>query len=237
MHILQLAAGFESQFAVNYAVKDLISLGAYSSDLGQLKFIINDSNLRASELIKVVQACARLNPSLIRQTEEGSLLLRAVTRRPALVKTLLDLGANANAEPDFKNPRTPFSHGSRTPLQCAVEQGQTDAIRQLLEARADVNAPPGCTRGATCLQIAAINGHIGMARMLLTRGANVNAPRARFEGRTAIEGAAENGRLDMVKLLLLHLQDTGETRGHRIQFIRAIKFATLEGYYVIAKML
>ncbi|OTA68356.1 ankyrin [Hypoxylon sp. EC38] len=237
IHILQLAAGFESRFAVNYAVSDLISLGAYPSDLGQLKSIITDSNLRESELIKVVQACARLNPSLVRQTEEGSLLREAILYRPALVKTLLDLGADANAEPEFENPRSPYHHGSRTPLQCAVERGHTDAMRHLLKAGADVNAPPGCTRGATCLQIAAINGHIGIARMILTHGTNVNAPRARFEGRTAVEGAAENGRLDMVKLLLLRLQDIGEAQEHRIQFIRAIKFATLEGHHVIAKML
>ncbi|KAI1379093.1 hypothetical protein F4677DRAFT_410512 [Hypoxylon crocopeplum] len=107
---------------------------------------------------------------------------------------------------------------------------------QLLEAGADVNAPAGYMRGATCLHIAAINGDIGLARMLLERGANVNAPRARLSGRTAIEGAAENGRLDVTKLLLLYQEDNAFEQ-HRIQFIRAVKFATKEGHCAIANML
>ncbi|KAH9211437.1 hypothetical protein DL95DRAFT_511072 [Leptodontidium sp. 2 PMI_412] len=105
----------------------------------------------------------------------------------------------------------------------------------LLEAGADVNAPPAYQGGATAIQIAAIQGYLGIARKLLEVGANVNAARASFHGRTALEGAAENGRIDMLHLLL----GGGtliEGRGRR-QYIRAVKLAETNGHNAAAKLL
>ncbi|KAI1415088.1 ankyrin [Hypoxylon sp. FL1857] len=184
MHILDLAARFESRFAVNYAVEHLIDLGAFEGGLIELKSIFANRNLRESALIQIVQACG-VSPLVV-----------AVRFYPGLVNVLLEAGADANARPSLVSPLDDYD-SSRTPLQAAVERNNIDIINQLLKAGADVNAPPGCTQGATCLQIAAIGGYIGVAGMLLANSAEVNGMRARVRGRTAIEGAAENGRLDM----------------------------------------
>ncbi|KAI0839294.1 ankyrin [Hypoxylon sp. FL0890] len=233
-HVLELAAIFDSLISVDYAFTTLIDLGAFPSDTQQLVSIIRNQGLREPTLKQIIQATAKADPRLLQATEERSPLIAAIKYRPGLVKTLLEAGADANARPGLVSLVEPDFVIPRTPLQAAVERCRIDAIMQLLEAGANINAPPSCTRGATCLQIAAITGHIGIARMLLDRGANVNAPRARFYGRTAIEGAAENGRLDVVKLLLLQ---TAEAQGHRIQFTRAVKLATLRGHHAIAKLL
>ncbi|KAI0137730.1 ankyrin [Hypoxylon sp. NC0597] len=238
-HILELAEIFDSQFAVDYAVTDLINLGVFPQNSYELQSVIPDWELNESTVIQLIQAYDKAYPCLGHRSYPSSLLLHAIHEGPGLVKILLDIGVDVNATPEYEPQKLLLNviGGARTPLQAAVEKCDINIIKQLLDAGAHVNALPGSIKSATSLQIAAMKGHIGIARMLLKHGANVNAPRARICGRTAIEGAAENGRLDMVKMLLLHLQDNGKSQEHRIQFIRAIKFATREGYYVIAKML
>lgn len=233
IHVLGLAAWFESDFPRNHAVKALIKLGALSGHLNLYRLFF--SQISNEPLVRIIEACQEAGTWLGTTRNIISLSLDIVIiTRPELVKTLLDARFDANAKPPFIPPWS--LDKSRTPLQRAIEKADIGIIRQLLEAGADVNAPAGYYKGATCLQIAAIKGDIGLARMLLERGANVNAPRARLFGRTAIEGAAENGRLDMTKLLLLRQEDNTIER-HRIQFIRAVKFATEYGYCAIANML
>ncbi|KAF4948342.1 hypothetical protein FSARC_13768 [Fusarium sarcochroum] len=117
----------------------------------------------------------------------------------------------------------PTPPGFPTPLSIAMEE------------EANVNAPPAAYRGATALQLAAINGHLGIARCLIDRGARINARGAKHHGRTALEGAAEHGRLDMMEFLIHHgALITGNGRG---QFIRAVQFATKEGFYTAASLM
>lgn len=123
----------------------------------------------------------------------------------------------------------------RSPLQAAVEQKRLEIMEILIEAGADVNNKPAYDGGATALQIAAAKGHLGVARRLIDLEASVNGLGALNNGRTALEAAAEHGRIDMVQLLL----DSGaETQGRgQCQFIRAIQFATRQGYAVTARLL
>lgn len=129
------------------------------------------------------------------------------------------------------------SHDSRTAVQAAAFGGSPEMLQMLLRYGADIDHPAGYYRGATCLQLAAGAGNIGLARFLLEKGARVNAKRALIHGRTAVEAAAERGRLDVVKLLLLQREHLFQTAAERHQFIRAAKFADIEGYKVIGKML
>ncbi|KAM5351190.1 hypothetical protein ACJ41O_003913 [Fusarium nematophilum] len=127
-------------------------------------------------------------------------------RRKDVVQHLLHQGVHVGAAPaaqkteimaqvtEFVLPRTAF--------QAAVESGDVDIMELLLEAGADVNAPPADDSGATALQIAAATGQIGIARRLIALGADVDADGARAHGRTALEAAAEHGRLDMVHFLV-----------------------------------
>ncbi|XDG05269.1 hypothetical protein ABKA04_004884 [Annulohypoxylon sp. FPYF3050] len=232
---------FDASIKADYAVKELIKLGV-CYDSGEFDGLVRESRVSDSPVLAhVIKARAKDNAVMGKdQIFNPSPLVAAVIKMPELVRVLLDEGVDANEKPGFVHPWRKDrleSLPSRTPLQAAVEECNMAVISQLLESGADVNAPPGCTRGATCLQIAAINGHLGIAGMLLKRGAMINAPRARIEGRTAIEGAAERGRLDMVKFLLIRLKDDHDSRQHRIQYIRAIMYATKEGHNVVANML
>ena len=127
---------------------------------------------------------------------------------------------------------------SRTPLQFAVEGGDLQMMEVLLEAGADVNAPPPEKKygGATALQLATIKGHLGIAKRLLDLGADPNARRGLEEGgRTALEGAAEHGRIDMIELLMQH--GTRTTGIWRRQYLRAIELAAQMGHHVAANLL
>lgn len=122
-----------------------------------------------------------------------------------------------------------------SPLQAAAEIGSLDLVKRLLNAGADVNAPPAEDSGATALQVAAMYGFIGIACLLLEKGAEVNAPPAKKEGRTALEGAAEHGRIDMLQLLLncgAKVKSSGE-----VQFNRSLSFARRQGHHAAARLL
>ncbi|KAK3987852.1 ankyrin repeat-containing domain protein [Cladorrhinum sp. PSN332] len=123
----------------------------------------------------------------------------------------------------------------RTPFQRAVDGENLPIMDILLKAGADVNAPPGQNGGATALQLAARNGSLGIAKQLLDLGANPNAERAKVGGRTALEGAAENGRIDMLDFLLKSGVETTGT-GRR-QYLRAVRFAKVNGHHVAAELL
>jgi len=145
-----------------------------------------------------------------------------------------------------------------TPLQIAAGHTHINMalIQILLDAGADINAPPeaadsiniptiqivldlsaslddsytGSTaeRGWTALQGAAMRGHTELVHFLLERGAQVNAAGAEQNGRTALQGAAENGHLDTVQLLL----DAGAE-----SLVRAAALADDERHYVVAELL
>ncbi|CAI0647391.1 unnamed protein product [Colletotrichum noveboracense] len=125
--------------------------------------------------------------------------------------------------------------GGRSPLQMAVECGHFNLIKFLLNAGADVNNPAARRRGATALQLAAIKGYLGVAKLLVDLGADINAPGAQKHGRTALEGAAEYGRIGTIQYFLSRGVRT-EARG-RISYLRAVRYAVLEGHQVAAKLL
>ncbi|KAF6844095.1 Protein fem-1-like protein [Colletotrichum musicola] len=123
----------------------------------------------------------------------------------------------------------------RTPLQAAVETGNLVLIDLFLKKRADINAPAVPKRGATALQLAVITGRLGIARTLVDLGADINAPGADHYGRTTLEGVAEHGRLDTVQYLL---SEGASTTGRwRLQYLRAIRYAELNGFMVVANLL
>jgi hypothetical protein len=159
-------------------------------------------------------------------------------RKSSLCQLLLDHGANINA-PHFYDKPYPKGSRARTALQAAIEESETANTSTLvalaLRAGASVDAPAHYQRGATALQIAAIQGKIALARDLIRLKADVNAARGLVGGRTCLEGAAEHGRLDMVKFLLESGVQT--TQEHRVQYIRAIRFAIQRKHQRVADFL
>lgn len=166
------------------------------------------------------------DPNLIEHVlHPGGLLGINIWQRNIEIIRLL-ISHNANINP-------PLSHGlQQTPLQVAVDTGDTEIVQFLLEHNAAVNAEPARRRGATALQIAAMKGYLHMACLLLEYGANVFAPAAKIDGRTAFEGAAEHGRIDMVRLLWNATWGKGfGEEQHRY----AIEFAEMRGHSSVAQ--
>lgn len=123
-----------------------------------------------------------------------------------------------------------------TSLQLAVHWHLRQVARLLVDAGADVNSGPGqdSFHAATPLQYAAMQGDLEMAQFLISKGANVNAEGPLSNDGTALETAARNGRLDMVRLLLKDVNIQGEMR---VQYIRSVLIATIEGNNAIATLL
>jgi hypothetical protein len=85
----------------------------------------------------------------------------------------------------------------RTPLLCAIDAGQTAAVRELLDARANPDF-----RGARDVPLiaAVLRGHDDIVKMLLDAGVQVDATDS--FGATALFGAVEMGRKAIVEMLI-----------------------------------
>lgn len=81
----------------------------------------------------------------------------------------------------------------------AAEEGDLDALRQLIDLCKDTNLDLKDPRGLTALMLAAANGHTLGAQFLIDRGANLDATDLR--GWTAATHAAFNGQDRCLRLL------------------------------------
>ncbi|KAL8790939.1 MAG: hypothetical protein Q9213_000364 [Squamulea squamosa] len=116
------------------------------------------------------------------------LAVESKTNRVALVKLLLENGANVRAQSD----------GGWTALHNAAEKGFEDVASLLLEREADANATT--SSGMTALHWGARNGHINVVRLLLQQpGIRIHRKDA-FE-ETPMLGAAQNGHIEIARLL------------------------------------
>ncbi len=105
----------------------------------------------------------------------------------AVVKTLLDLGANVDAADRFED----------TAVTLAAWRGSREVVDLLLERKADLPTDPGKT--GQVLESAASNGLSGLFSRLVARGADVSAEKE--GGRTLLHVAAEGGSIPVLKAL------------------------------------
>ena len=84
----------------------------------------------------------------------------------------------------------------------ASENGHLEAVRELFERGANVNAAK-TTNGHTVLMSASQNGHLEVVRELCDRNANVNAART-TDGHTVLMWASQKGHLAVAQCLLDH---------------------------------
>ncbi|MEE9163144.1 MAG: ankyrin repeat domain-containing protein [Candidatus Neomarinimicrobiota bacterium] len=133
---------------------------------------------------------------------------------PLLLLSLANLGATSN---DIQ-------------LVEAVERGDRETLRSLLEQQADVNAPQA--DGTTALHWAAHRDDLETAKLLISAGADLDA--ANHYGVTPLSLACTNGNAAMVERLLKAgananaVQQTGET---------AIMTASRSGNVEVVKLL
>ncbi|KAI1358392.1 ankyrin repeat-containing domain protein [Xylaria arbuscula] len=89
------------------------------------------------------------------------------------------------------------------PIQLAVERGEFDFVKYLVEAGADVNAPVTKKKYMrSALQIAVEKGRTDIMEYLIQSGADVNCPPSPNRGATALQLAAIKGYLGIAKYLL-----------------------------------
>ncbi|MGA2880324.1 MAG: ankyrin repeat domain-containing protein [Bryobacteraceae bacterium] len=110
----------------------------------------------------------------------ADLNLRSYDRDPTLPK--MEAGT----------PNAPIARGGLTALLFAARQGEMDAVKALLDAKADINAVD--SDGNNALVLAILNTHYDLAQMLIDRGADPNI--AAKNGRTALYSAVEMHDVD-----------------------------------------
>ncbi len=116
-------------------------------------------------------------------------LIEAATRGDAaLVKTLLDKGADGNAA----------ANSGVTPLMCASYTGRTSIVEMLLQKGVDPNA--AAKDGETALIKASCKGQVDVVKLLLDKGADGNA--AANSGVTPLMCASYTGHAAIVEMLL-----------------------------------
>lgn len=93
----------------------------------------------------------------------------------------------------------PIVPGAESPVADAAMKGDTERVRFLLRAGADVNAPQG--DGMTALHWAARNGDLATLQVLLYAGANGKST-TRLGGHTPLHMASSAGKGDAVAVLL-----------------------------------
>ncbi|KAK1144922.1 hypothetical protein N8T08_004637 [Aspergillus melleus] len=172
-----------------------------------------------------------------------------------LVHTLICHGANVNP-----------TGTTLTPLQRAVENNDPEIVKVIIDAGADINAPPPASPGANALQIAVKAGNVELIDILLAAGADIDAN----HGATALQFAAIMGYISIVyrlaaaganvnapraifygrtalegaaeygrlDMLQVLLNEGAHFTGQfRTQYVRAVKLAEYNGHFAAAKLL
>lgn len=124
-----------------------------------------ESVVRSGDADRVREALER-DPALAKADSElgGPLFVAARSGRPAVVRLLLEHGADANGTNSMTN--TPLWFAAQSP---AESSSRIEVAKILLDAGADIHRI--CEDGSTALHFAAWRGPVAMVEFLLSRGA------------------------------------------------------------------
>jgi uncharacterized protein len=143
-----------------------------------LMIIARTNNVEAARLL--LKHGARVN-SIEKWKEQTALIWAAAESQPAMVKTLVEAGADVNAHSRINNWERQVTaearaiarpSGGMTPLLYAARQGCTECVKILAEANADLDL--GDPDNVSPLLVATLNGRWDIAKYLINKGANVN---------------------------------------------------------------
>ncbi len=175
------------QFLMVACLAGIVSLA--SEDTSSVPLLANAAQLQSDDQVKQLIA----QKKAVNQAQgDGMTALHwaAYYENPAMVKTLLDAGAD---------PALKTRNGFLAPLHLAAQTGNASVIRALLEGKASVDERS--ETGSTPLMIAAASGSLEAVQLLLERGADVNAKDTAKE-QTALMYAAALDRAPVVSFLL-----------------------------------
>jgi ankyrin repeat protein len=133
-----------------------------------------------TEAVKqLVDHGANVNAKDITNEQTALMFAAAVNSAPA-IKLLAEHGADVNAVSKVLEPRhldgkeTKESWlGGLTALHLAAREGHTDAVRELIAAKADINVVAASDK-TSVMTLSIINGHLDIAKLLLDHGADPN---------------------------------------------------------------
>jgi ankyrin repeat protein len=131
---------------------------------------------------------AKANPNAVNRYNVPPLALASTNGNAAIVKLLVDAGADVNAT----------MTGGETVLMLASRSGNVDAVKALLASGARTQARE--RHSQTALMWAAAEGNTAVVRLLIEMGADINA--TLNSGFTAFFLAVREGRLDTVRTFL-----------------------------------
>ena len=152
-----------------------------------------------AEMVKILVA-AGANVEAEGFMRRTPLSLAAEEGATEIVQILLGPGpvADTSEDGEDKKPPSQSAIGSE-PLFTAIEKGDVEMVRLLVEAGADVNAAEGFG-GNTPLHEAVEKGDAEMVKILVAAGADVEAEG--FMSRTPLSLAAEEGATEIMQILL-----------------------------------
>ena len=136
------------------------------------------------------------------------LTLAAEEGATEILQILLGSDADTSTDGEDKEAASTPSVGSEA-LYTAIEKGDVDMVRLLVEAGADVNAAEGFG-GNTPLHEAVKKGDVEIVKLLVAAGADVEA-KGYFD-RTPLSLAAEEGATEIMRILL-GLGESTDTSG------------------------
>ncbi|XP_045568937.1 uncharacterized protein isoform X1 [Salmo salar] len=99
-----------------------------------------------------------------------------------------------------------------TPLHLAVQGGDKELVRMLLDAGADINAMQDIKSGHSPLIHAVENHNMDMVHFLIENDCNVNVQS--YSGNTALHSACGRGQVDTARLLLKNRADSSVKNYH-----------------------
>jgi ankyrin repeat protein len=204
----------------------LLMLAARAGDAAAVNLLIeNGANVNAAET----------------RTATTPIIWASIANRPRVIKTLAEAGADVNRKSALANfphtgqavleeayeegvsyvGQTPLPKGGWTPLMYAAREGSLDAVRALLEFKAELNLTE--PDGTSALLFAMINGHYDVADELVKADADINlADRTGMTplyaavdmhtmpasyGRPAPNPRVITGSVDAARMLLAHGAD------------------------------
>ncbi len=138
----------------------------------------------------------------------AGLIFSCVMGKKDIVKLLLQYGANVNTY----NESDGSDVSGKTPLMIASKFGDTELVKVLIAAKADVNL--STSSQVTPLFLASIDGFVEIVRLLLEHGAQVDT--LTKDGWTALMIACHQGHLEVAQALLdahAHIHMKGADEG------------------------
>ena len=195
-------------------------------------------------------------PALCNRTP---LLLASLSSSGEFIETLIDLGANVNAQRtddkvtpliltsawnNFMAVNLLLDHGADaniagadayTPLHNAVTKGEQNLVKFFLEKNALVNTQNA--NGNSPLHTAVSKGFFDITKLLVQKGSNVNLQNK--EGRTPLFLGVKNKQKQLIKLLIENEADVTigykENSADRIYLVRGQDRGRAAWHYVLAK--